>query len=249
MSSKSLLNIPSTPSSLPAVPPPGQTKPIPAPTRSEKVPFNVPNSNIKAETWYTQFGTLSASAVPLICLHGGPGAPHNYLLPLAHLSTGASARPVIIYDQLGCGQSTHLPDKRHDTDFWTTELFMTELDNLISALGITDFDLLGQSWGGMLGAAYACKRPLGLRRLILADSPASMVTWVEVANELRKTLPEDVQATLTRCENDGTTDSDEYDAAVHVFEQRFVCRVDPFPKELADALAQVKEDNTVYLTM
>jgi proline iminopeptidase len=39
-----------------------------------------------------------AGAVPLLCLHGGPGFTHYYLEPLEAL---AEHRPVVFYDQLG----------------------------------------------------------------------------------------------------------------------------------------------------
>jgi L-proline amide hydrolase len=56
-----------------------------------------------------------------------------------------------MYDQLGCGKSTHLPEKAGDGEFWTTQLFLDELDNLVgNLLGDGKYDLLGQSWGGMV---------------------------------------------------------------------------------------------------
>lgn len=227
----------------------GQSKTLPSPSKTGKIPFKVPNTDINAETWFALYGELSPDVVPLICLHGGPGMAHNYILPCAHLSCAPFSRPVILYDQIGCGNSTHLREKRLDADFWTTDLFIAELENLKLHLGIDKFDLLGQSWGGMLGALYATKRPAGLYRLIICNSPANLVTWVEVADRLRKELPEDIQETLTRCENEGKTDTEEYEAAMMVFYERHVCRVVPFPDELVQTLNQVKEDDTVYLTM
>ncbi len=77
------------------------------------------------------------------------------------------------------------------------ELFLDELDSLLAHLGIADrYDLLGQSWGGMLAAEHAVRAPPGLRRLVIADSPASMGTWLAEANRLRAALPPEVQATL-----------------------------------------------------
>ena len=71
---------------------------------------------------------------------------HQYMRNCSLLSTDYGI-PVVLYDQLGCGKSTHLREKRLDTDFWTPELFMAELDNLVKYLGIDDdFDILGQSW-------------------------------------------------------------------------------------------------------
>jgi pimeloyl-ACP methyl ester carboxylesterase len=85
---------------------------------------------------------------------------------------------------------------------------------LLNHLGInSDYDLLGQSWGGMLGACFAITQPKGLHRLVIADSPASMILWVEAANKLREKLPKDVQNTLLKHEKDGTTDSPEYKKA------------------------------------
>jgi L-proline amide hydrolase len=152
------------------------------------------------------------------------------------------------YDQLGCGNSTHLPDQ--GTDFWTVELFLDELDNLLGALGIADdFDVLGQSWGGMLGAEYAIRRPAGLGKLVIANSPASMDLWVSEANRLRDLLPADVQATLLEHERAGTTDSAEYRTAEEVFYARHVCRVVPNPPEVARSFELIDEDPTVYHTM
>lgn len=231
------------------IPPPGQTHPYPDPTSEGRIPFKVPgHDDIKAETWYMIHGKLSPSVVPLIILHGGPGMGHQYLKTLAHLSTGPHARPVIFYDQLGCSNSTHIREKREDTSFWTVDLFIAELENLVAALKIESFDLLGQSWGGMLAANYAVSQPKRLRKLVIADSPADMTTWLTVANQLRELLPKDVQETLTRCEKEKRFD-EEYEAAVIEFDKLFVCRVFPFPQEILDTLNNVKVDDTVYFTM
>src|SRR6516162_5988122 len=84
------------------------------------------------QTWYRVTGTLDGGKVPLVTLHGGPGAAHNYLDRFAQLAD--SGRAVIHYDQLGIGRSTHLRD--HGADFWRVELFLDELDNLLGYLGI-----------------------------------------------------------------------------------------------------------------
>jgi pimeloyl-ACP methyl ester carboxylesterase len=58
---------------------------------------------------------------------------------------GPHGIPVIMYDQLGCGNSTHLQEKNGDGTFWTISLFLSELDNLLRHLGIQDeYYLLGQ---------------------------------------------------------------------------------------------------------
>lgn len=171
------------------------------------------------------------------------------MLPIRHLAHHSI--PVIFYDQLGCGLSTHLPDLSGPTGakFWTPSLFLSELTNLITHLKITSYDLLGNSWGGMLGAMHGIQQPSGLRKLIIANAPASMELWIAAATKLRSQLPEDVQETLRKHEKDGTTESEEYEAASQVFYQRHVCRVMPFPQDLVDSFDLLKKDTTVYLSM
>lgn len=199
------------------------------------------------QTWYRVTGDLATSTkTPLVVLHGGPGVPHDYTLRIAGIA--AQGRAVIHYDQLGCGRSTHLPDK--GADFWDVQLFLDELDNVLAGLGIADsYALLGQSWGGMLAAEHAVRRPAGLRALVIANSPASMELWLSEANRLRELLPPDVQETLLRHEQAGTTTSEEYRAAEQVFYDRHVCRVVPNPPEVVASFAALEEDPTVYHTM
>jgi L-proline amide hydrolase len=198
-------------------------------------------------TWYRVEGVLgSEGPAPLVILHGGPGAAHDYLEPIAGLAESAG-RPCVLYDQIGCGRSQHLPDA--PGEFWTVELFCRELAALLEHLAIAGrYHVLGQSWGGMLGMEHAVRHPPGLRSLVLANSPASMELWLSEANRLRSLLPAAVQETLTRHEAAGTTDSEEYEQAVMQFYQRHLCRI-PFPDGLQRTFAQLAEDPTVYHTM
>ncbi len=158
------------------------------------IEFKVNGVDTPCKTWYKVFGHLKPkSRRPLVVLHGGPGIPHNYLLSLADL-TDTYDIPVVLYDQLGNGKSTHLRDKMGNTSFWTEKLFIAQLEGLLNHLGIRhNFDLLGHSWGGMLGARYATSHPPGLKNLVLSSAPASMELWMEAANKLRAQLPQDVQ--------------------------------------------------------
>jgi L-proline amide hydrolase len=197
------------------------------------------------QTWYRITGDLGGAKLPVVVLHGGPGAAHNYLESVQGLSR--RGRAVIHYDQLGCGRSTHLPDK--GADFWTPRLFLDELESLLRHLGIAQaYHVVGQSWGGMLAAEHGVTRPKGLRSLVIANSPASMVTWVEEANRLREKLPPEVQATLLRHEAAGTTTHADYVTATRAFYDRHLCRV-PWPAGVAESFAQIERDPTVYHTM
>ncbi|MDT3718809.1 proline iminopeptidase-family hydrolase [Pseudomonas oryzihabitans] len=197
------------------------------------------------QTWYRVTGDLTTGRLPLVVAHGGPGCTHDYVDSFKDLAE--HGWPVVHYDQLGNGRSTHL--RGIDSGFWTVALFLDELNNLLRHLGIAEYVLLGQSWGGMLGAEHGVRRPAGLRGLIIANSPASMALWREAATGLRAELPPEVQATLDRHEAAGTTDSPEYRAASDVFYARHVCRVQPMPPEVARTFAAIDDDPTVYHAM
>lgn len=195
------------------------------------------------QVWYRSVGTTQAGKLPVLCLHGGPGATHDYLEPLEALAD--TGRCVIFYDQLGGGNS----DQPHDPALWSVALFVEELGAVIAGLGLERLHLFGQSWGGMLGMEYALTQPAGLASLTVASSPASMIQWVEECNRLRAELPTDVQATLLRHEQAGTTDSPAYQEAVMVFNRRYLCRLDPWPEPLLRSFHKMAKNPEVYHTM
>jgi len=197
-------------------------------------------------TWYRVVGDLKSGKTPIMVLHGGPGAGHNYCEPIADL-IAQTGRAAVLYDQIGCGNSTHLPNA--PKEFWTPELFMEELILLTKHLGIADnYAIVGQSWGGMLGMQFAITQPAGLKAIVIADSPASMEVWVSEANKLRKQLPPEVEATLLKHEAAETTEDPEYVAAVDVFYARHLCRI-PQPPYVVASFEQMSADPTVYHTM
>ena len=78
------------------------------------------------QIWYRRVGN---GGIPLLTLHDGLGAGHDYLEPLKKLATD---RSVILYDQLGCGKS----DQPDDPYLWRIERFATEIDTVRQALGL-----------------------------------------------------------------------------------------------------------------
>jgi proline iminopeptidase len=181
------------------------------------------------KVWYRIVG--SGDKTPLLLLHGGPGAPSYYLERLAAL---AEERPVIFYDQLGCGRS----DRPHDTSLWTMERYIDELKRVRKAFGLKQIHILGHSWGSMLAIDYLLTKPQGVRSVILAGPVASVPRYVHDVQALRAQLPADVQATLSRHETAGTTESEEYQQAVMVFYKRYFIRADPWPAELDKTFAE-----------
>lgn len=205
-----------------------------------KIPFG------DYETWYRLTGDLASAMTPLVIVHGGPGCSHDYLESLAEIAR--TGRAVVHYDQVGGGRSTLLPDE--GPAFWTVDLFLAELDNLLAFLGVEQrYFLLGQSWGGMLGAEHAIRQPTGLKGLVLSNSPASMDLWASEAKILRSEMAAELEAALDRHEANGTTDDPEYLAATQAYYDVHVCRVVPNPPELVRTFEFLARDSTVYNTM
>lgn len=171
--------------------------------------------------WYQVVG--SGNSIPLLTLHGGPGFPHDYLEPLSGLS---DERPVVFYDQLGCGKS----DRPGDQSLWQVDRFLEELKQVIGALGLKQVHVLGHSWGSTLATAFAIEHPKELVGLILAGPFISIPRYLEDNVRHRKELPKDVQETLERHEAAGTIDSQEYQDAILEYYRRHVCRVYPWPE-------------------
>ncbi|KAI1081623.1 proline-specific peptidase [Whalleya microplaca] len=221
------------------------------PVLEGEVAFDAPNAGKSCTTWYKIVGDLDkSSSPPLVALHGGPGAGHEYLASFTDLLEQYGI-PIVFYDQIGCGRSTHLREKKRDESFWTVDLFVAELDNLIDHLKLRDrgFYLSGQSWGGMLAGAYASRRPHGLRKLVIAGAPASFPLFMEHGRRLRAALPVDIRDALEAGDRDGNYESAEYKKASAIFYSRHVCSINPLPAPVKCAFENLKDDSTAYNTM
>ena len=180
--------------------------------------------------------------VPLLAMHGGPGAGHDYLEPLEAL---ADERPVIFWDQLGCGRS----EKPEDPSLWTHARFVTEVDQVRAALGLQTVHLLGQSWGVWLAIEYLLTaQPRGLVSLTLASTSASTAQFVREAHRLIDELPADERDAILRAEASGDWGETVAQAGVERFYARHLCRLDPLPDPILRTVANL-DGNQVYLTM
>lgn len=195
-------------------------------------------------TWTGVAGSIAdSSGLPLLCLHGGPGMPHDSLTPITRLAE--QGRAVIVYDQLGCGRSDH----PHNPALWSVELFVEEVAAVRQALGLERIHLLGHSWGGMLALETVLRGASGIAGLVLADAPVSIPQWSSEADRLRALLPAEVQAVLDRHEQAGSTESQEYGQAMVTYYRRHICRMEPWPPEMMAAFAALQRDPEVYNTL
>lgn len=180
-------------------------------------------------TWYRFVGDLNSPKNPILALHGGPGSTHNYFAPLERLG---SARPVVLYDQIGCGKS----DRPADIE-WSLDLFRDELVVLRDQLGLERIHLLGTSWGGMLAQEHVLSGATGIVSLVLSSTLASIDQWAEEQLKLRAELPPDVIDVMDRHERAGTYDDPEYERAMDAYFDRHFYR-GPQPRAELERMAK-----------
>ncbi|MDD3407176.1 MAG: alpha/beta fold hydrolase, partial [Methanomicrobium sp.] len=152
------------------------------------------------QVWFKIVGT-DKEKTPFLLLHGGPGACSDYFEPLSELS---DERPVIFYDQLGCGNS----DKPDDMSLYSVENYVKEVGEVRDALGLSEIYILGQSWGGGLMAAYASSKGAdGIKGLIFSSPLISTDKWIFDQKSYLSELPEYIQKSVRIAEETGVYDS------------------------------------------
>lgn len=192
------------------------------------------------QLYHREFTPSNARETVLV-LHGGPGATHEYLLPLADLAKDGYR--VVFMDQLACGRS----DRPHDPSLYTLQHNVEEVEGLRKELGLGSVHLVGSSYGGLLALAYAVRYGENLRSLVTTGGLASVPLTVLEMRRLIRELPPQDQAALAKGDAAGDYADPAYLAAVQVFYRRHLCRLWPWPAELVRSLADTNPD--VYLSM
>lgn len=168
--------------------------------------------------WYKVRG---GSGVPVVMLHGGPGFTSYYLTALA--DSIAKDRPVIIFDQLGCGRS----DKITDTSLMNMQHHIDQVSALLKHLKITEYDLYGHSFGTMLAMDFYLQHPENIRSIILASPCMRTRTWVEDADILMQVIPDSARHTLQALGKGLKPDSVQLANALNIYYGRFYNRKKP----------------------
>jgi proline iminopeptidase len=192
------------------------------------------------QVWYKIIGVHN-SGIPLLVVHGGPGASHTYLQPLEKLAT---KRPIIFYDQLGCGNS----DRPDDTSLWTLERFTEELHQVRNYLSLDSLHILGQSWGSSLAVEYMLtKQPEGVKSLVLSGALLSTSRWIEDQRAYIEQLSEQAKNAILHCEQTGEYESQKYQDAMMEFYQKHVCRLQEWPEYLNRAFTEINLSQYQYM--
>ncbi|MCA6075107.1 proline iminopeptidase-family hydrolase [Fulvivirga sedimenti] len=168
--------------------------------------------------WYKVSG--SGDAVPLVLLHGGPGVGSIYLKPFEDLS---SDRPVIRYDQLGCGKSDYISD----TTLFTVDRFVGELEALRNHLGISKWHIMGHSWGTMLAAAYYEAHQDAVASLTFASPCLVSQDWMSSTRELLESFPDSLKQAINEAEISGDFSNPGYETAMNMFYENYVWGANP----------------------
>lgn len=168
-------------------------------------------------TYYRLVGERHEGKDPIIMMHGGPGSTHNYFELLDELAS--TGHQLVMYDQIGCGKS-YLDGH---PELWTLDVWLDELEALVSHLGIEHYHLLGQSWGGMMAIAQCCDRDASrVSSVILSSTNPSASLWSdEQHRQIRESLSVDEQEAIARAEATGNFSDPDYlkanDHYMHLF--------------------------------
>jgi len=134
---------------------------------------------------------------PLVVVHGGPGASHDYLLP--SLYRLATSYRLVFIDERGSGRSPRLEDPKQ----YTVEKMADDVEAVRMALQLGKIALLGHSYGGVVVQAYAFKYQANLSHLILASTFSSTRELNEALGRMKQAMPADRRARLEALEKAG----------------------------------------------
>ncbi len=174
--------------------------------------LRTPGAELFSGTHWRVAGEIDSGLPPLLCLHGGPGSTCAYFELLDDIA--ADGRAVVTYDQIGCGGSylDGVPS------LWRAETWLAELEAVVSHLGLDDFHLLGQSWGGMLAITYlAERRPPQVRSVILSSTLSSSALWGREQRRMARQLPEAERTALAAAEKSATFAGAAYQRAIDCY--------------------------------
>jgi len=143
--------------------------------------------------YYTSFG----QGPPLLIVHGGPGASHDYFLP--HLLPLARHNRLIFIDERGSGRS----QKLDDPSGYTVENMVEDVEAVRRELNLGKFALMGHSYGGVLAQAYALKYQQNLSKLILCSTFYSTSKMNEVFQKQLAAMTPELRERIQKLEKDG----------------------------------------------
>ena len=206
------------------------------------LPIETPKGTFNV--WTKRFG--NNPRIKVLLLHGGPAATHQYLEVFESFFPKEGFE-FYEYDQLGCGNS----DNPKDTSLWVIDRFVEEVEQVRQAIHAdsSNFYILGNSWGGMLGMQYALKYQGKMKALMVANMMASCPEYGQYANNvLAKQMKSEVLAEVRAIEAKKDFDNPRYEELlVPNFYNEHICRLSPWPEPVMRTFADLNK--TIYVMM
>jgi proline iminopeptidase len=206
------------------------------------IPVKTPAGEFKV--WTKRFG--NNPHIKVLLLHGGPAATHQYMEVFESFFPKEGFE-FYEYDQLGCGNS----DKPTDTSLWVLDRFVEEVEQVRQAIHAdsTNFYILGNSWGGILGMQYALKYQNNMKGLIVANMMASCPEYGRYAEEvLAKQMDPKILAEIKAIEAKGDFSNPRYmELLMPNFYHEHICRLTEWPEPVNRAFANLNP--VIYVQM
>lgn len=181
--------------------------------------------------------SLGEGPKTLLLVHGGPGCPSLYLRE-SHEALATQGWRLVTWDQLGCGESPCADA----TIRWSLDRSVEEMEAVRSGLALGEIDLLGQSWGGVLGLEYVLRHGLHVRRFVAADTAFDLPRMQRGFESKKMALGTETCTMMAKHEAMGTVDHPEYQAAVTLLMYRHVCRLHSWPSSLGWCMQNLGTD-------
>jgi proline iminopeptidase len=198
----------------------------------------------KFKVWTKRFGTNPR--IKILLLHGGPAMTHEYM-ECFETFFQREGFEFYEYDQLG----SYYSDQPNDSTLWTTERFVEEVEQVRQAIGAdsSNFYVLGNSWGGILGMEYALKYQRHMKGLLVSNMVASAPEYGKYAEEvLSKQMKPEILSEIRAIEAKKDFTNPRYmDLLIPNFYHEHICRLEEWP----DALNRTFKhgNNSIYVQM
>lgn len=206
------------------------------------IPVSTPVGDFKV--WTKRFGTNPR--IKVLLLHGGPAMTHEYM-ECFETFFQREGFEFYEYDQLG----SYYSDQPMDSTLWSTERFVEEVEQVRQAIGAdsSNFYILGNSWGGILGMEYALKYQKNMKGLLVANMVASAPEYGQYADEvLAKQMDPEVLAEIRELEGKKDFANPRYmELLIPNYYNEHICRLKEWPDALNRSLKHA--NNEVYTLM
>lgn len=173
--------------------------------------------------------TQGTGDIHLLCLHGGPGGNHEYWENFGEQLADLGVQ-VHMYDQLGSFYSDQpdYSDPEIAAKYLTYDYFLDEVEEVRQKLGLDQFYLIGQSWGGALVQMYALKYGDHLKGAIISSMIDNIEEYVDHVNLCREeALAPSAVAYMKDVEARGDWHDAKYQEYVDVLNAGYVDRKQP----------------------